>query len=431
MSLAERCKKVMPPMANRVTDLGIKSAEGCYMYTEDGRKILDFASGIAVCNLGHNYPSVVDAAVEQTKTLVHGCHNVLYYEPYVDLAEKLVEVTGGNTKVYFSNSGAEANDGAVKLAKYVTNRPAIISFKGSFHGRTIGAATLTASNSAYRRRIESSLMPNVYYLDYPYLLHTPYVYDGEHTPEAYFTQFDELFGKLVAPESVAAIIMEPVQGEGGYIVPPKDWMVYVREICDKYGIMLIYDEVQTGFGRTGKMFAQEHFGIRPDIMTCAKGIANGFPLSAVVAKAEIMDQWLPGAHGGTFGGNPIACAAANATIKVLQEGAVENGAKMGEYFMGKLEGLKEKYSCIAELRGLGLMIGMEFLDRDGKPATELTKALQKGALDNDLLLLTCGCYKNVVRFIAPLIVTEKEIDVAVSIMDKVLAENCAIFYNFS
>lgn len=422
MTLAERAKKVMPPMANRVTDLGIDHAKGCYLYTDDGREILDFASGIAVCNLGHNYPTVVEAAKKQMDKLVHGCHNLVYYEEYVKLAEKLVELAGGDRMVYFANSGAEANDGALKLAKYVTNRPAIIAFKGAFHGRTFMAATLTASNSKYRKHLESSLCPNVYHLEYPYLLHTPYPYDGEHTPKAYFTQFDELFSKLVYPYSVAAIVMEPVQGEGGYIVPPTDWMQYVREICDKYGIMLVYDEVQSGFGRTGKMFAQEHFGVRPDIMTCAKGIANGFPLSAIIAKKEVMEQWPAGAHGGTFGGNPVACAAANATIKELENGAVENGAKMGEYFKGRLLELQKKYSCIAEVRGLGLMIGVEFLDKDGNPLTELTGRLRVKALDKNLFILTCGCYKNVVRFIAPLIVTEKEIDKCISIIDEILSE---------
>lgn len=424
MTLAERCKKVMPPMANRVTDLGVVKGEGCYLYTDDGRKILDFASGIGVCNLGHNYPSVVEAAKEQMDKLIHGCHNVLYYESYVKLAEKLVELTGGNTKVYFSNSGAEAVDGAIKLAKYVTQRPAIIGFKGAFHGRTMGAATMTASNSKYRKYIETGLMNNVYYLDYPYLLHTPYPYDKEHTPEFYFKQFEELFSKLVAPDRVAAILMEPVQGEGGYVIPPKDWMVYVREVCDKYGILLIYDEIQSGFGRTGKMFAQEHFGIRPDIMTCAKGIANGLPLSAIIAKAEIMDQWPAGAHGGTFGGNPVSCAAANATIEVLENGVVDNAAKMGEYFMEKLKVIKDKYSCIAEVRGLGLMIGVELMDEEGNPATELANMIQKEALNEGLLILTCGSYKNCFRFIAPLIVGTEEIDLAVEIVDKVLDKCC-------
>lgn len=424
MTLAERCKKVMPPMADRVTDLGITKGKGCYLYTDDGREILDFASGIGVCNLGHNYDSVVEAAKKQMDNLVHGCHNVLYYESYVTLAEKLVELTGGDTKLYFANSGAEAVDGALKLAKYVSRRPAVIGFKGAFHGRTMGAATMTASNSAYRKYIETGMMNNVYHLDYPYLLHTPYPYDGEHTPEYYFKQFDELFSKLVAPDQVACILMEPVQGEGGYIIPPKDWMEYVREICDKHGIFLIYDEVQSGFGRTGKMFASEHFGIRPDIMICAKGIANGFPLSAIIAKTEIMDQWPAGAHGGTFGGNPVSCAAANATIAALENGLIENAEKMGKYFMKKLDVLKEKYTCIAEVRGLGLMIGVELMDEKGNPATQLASQVQKEALKEGLLILTCGSYKNCFRFIAPLIVTEKEIDKSIEIVDHVMENIC-------
>lgn len=422
MTLAERAKKVMPPMANRVTDLGIDHAEGCYIYTDDGRKILDFSMGIAVCNLGHNNKDVIEAAKKQMDKLVHGCHNLVYYEEYVNLAEKLVELSGKDRMVYFANSGAEANDGAIKLAKYVTNRPAIIAFKGSFHGRTFMAATLTASSSKYRKHLDSSLCPNVYHLDYPYLLHTPFKYDGEHTPEPYFTQFDELFTKLVDPYSVAAIVMEPIQGEGGYIVPPKDWMQYVRELCDRYGIMLVYDEVQSGFGRTGKMFAQEHFDVRPDIFTCAKGIANGFPLSAIIAKKEIMEQWPAGAHGGTFGGNPVACAAANATIKIMEDGALENCAKMGDYFKAKLKALQAKYPVIAEVRGLGLMLGIEFLDANGKPFTELTARLQKKALEKDLFILTCGSYKNVVRFIPPLTVTEAEINKCIEIIESILEE---------
>lgn len=422
MTLAERAKKVMPPMANRVTDLGIDHAQGCYIYTDDGRKILDFSMGIAVCNLGHNNPEVIDAAKKQMDKLVHGCHNLVYYEEYVKLAEKLTNLAGGDRMVYFANSGAEANDAAIKLAKYVTDRPAIIAFKGAFHGRTFMAATLTASSSKYRKHLDSSLCPNVYHLDYPYLLHTPYPYDGVHTPEAYFTQFDELFAKLVDPYSVAAIVMEPVQGEGGYIVPPADWIKYVRKICDQYGIMLVFDEVQSGFGRTGKMFAQEHFDVRPDIFTCAKGIANGFPLSAIIAKKEIMEKWPAGAHGGTFGGNPIACAAANATIRIMEDGALANGAKMGEYFMSRLKQLQKKYPVIAEVRGLGLMIGMEFLDENGKPLTYLTNTLQKKALEKNLFILTCGSYKNVVRFIPPLTVTEKEIDMCVEIIDNILEE---------
>ncbi len=425
MTLADRCKKVMPPMADRVTDLGITKGEGCYLYTDDGRKILDFACGIAVCNLGHNHPAVVKAAQEQIGSLIHGCHNVLYYDSYVELAEKLVELTGGDTMVYFSNSGAEANEGALKLAKYVTKRPAIIAFKNSFHGRTLGAASITASSSAYRKYYEG-LLPSIYFAEYPNLFRTPYQYDGEHCPKEYMEQFDEIFHKLVDPYSVAAIVLEPVQGEGGYIVPPVEWLQYVRKICDDYGIMLIFDEVQTGVGRTGELYAYQTFGVKPDILTSAKGLGSGFPISAVIGKKEYMQHWEKGAHGGTFGGNPVACAAAVATLKEITEGGVlENCRKMGDYFRIKLRELQQKYSdVIGEVRGIGLMNGIELVtDMDSKtPNQELTAFIQKRALEKNLLLLTCGTDKNVIRFIPPLIVTTREIDSAMAILEEIMEE---------
>lgn len=421
-TLYERCAKVMPPVGNRVTTLGITKAEGCYIYDENNRKILDFSSGIAVCNLGHNHPAVVEAAKKQMDEMVHVCHNLVYYPPYAELAEKLVELTGGDTKVYFSNSGAEANEGAMKLAKYATGRPAIISFKGSFHGRTLACATITCSNSAYRKHYEP-LMPSVYYAEYPNLYRTPYKYDDGKLPIEYKTQFDEMFKKIIDPYSVAAIIMEPVQGEGGYVVPPKEFVQFMRRLCDQYGICLIFDEIQTGFGRTGKMFAYENFGVRPDIMTCAKAIANGFPLSAVIGRAEIMDKWAAGAHGGTFGGNPVSCAAALATIHELEGGVLAHGAEMGQYFMTKLEVLQKKYSFIGDLRGLGLMIGMEIVHPEDKtPDTEITKKITAMALEKGLFILSCGCDKNVVRFIAPLIIEKEQIDTAVSILDACMSE---------
>lgn len=421
--LAERCKKVMPPMADRVTDLGVTRGEGCYLYTEDGRKVIDFASGIAVCNIGHNHPKVVAAAKEQMDKLIHGCHNVLYYEPYVTLAEKLVELTGGDKMVYFSNSGAEANEGALKLAKYVTQRPAVIAFKNSFHGRTLACASITASNSAYRKHYEG-MLPSVYFAEYPNLFRTPYkVVDGK-CPKEYMTQFDELFHKLVDPYSVAAIILEPVQGEGGYVVPPKEWLEYVRKICDEYGICLIFDEVQTGFGRTGELYAYQTLGVEPDILTSAKAIGGGFPLSAVIGKKSLMEKWAKGAHGGTFGGNPVACAASLATIEVLfEDGVLEHGKEMGEYFRAKLYELQKKFpKLIGDVRGLGLMNAMELVHDDLSPNPEAVSALQKRALEKNLLLLSCGSDKNVIRFIPPLIVTEEIIDEALLIVEEVLSE---------
>lgn len=422
-SLYERCMKVMPPVVKRATTMGVTKGEGCYLWSEDGRKILDFASGVAVCNLGHNHPKVVKAAEKQMKELIHGGHNVVYYESYVRLAERLVELTGGDTMVYFSNSGAEANEGAIKLAKYVTKRPGIIAFRGSFHGRTLATTSLTSSSSAYRKNYEG-LLPSVYFAEYPYLYRTPYEMKDGKCPKEYFEQFENIFHTLIDPSMVAAIMMEPVQGEGGYIVPDKEFVQYVREICDKYGILLIFDEVQSGMGRTGKLFAYEHFGVKPDILTSAKGIANGFPLSAVIGKKEIMEQWPAGAHGGTFGGNPVACAAANAVLDELTDGGMlDNAAKMGDYFKEKLFALQKKYpSVIGDVRGLGLMLAMEMVHPDKTPDADITTAIRTKALEKGLLLLGCGTNHNIVRFIAPTIVTEKEIDIAINIIDECLKE---------
>ncbi len=422
-SLYERCMKVMPPVVKRATTMGVTKGEGCYQWSEDGRKILDFASGVAVCNLGHNHPKVVEAAEKQMKELIHGGHNVVYYESYVRLAERLVELTGGDTMVYFSNSGAEANEGAIKLAKYVTKRPGIIAFRGSFHGRTLATTSLTSSSSAYRKNYEG-LLPSVYFAEYPYLYRTPYEMKDGKCPKEYFEQFENIFHTLIDPSMVAAIMMEPVQGEGGYIVPDKEFVQYVREICDKYGILLIFDEVQSGMGRTGKLFAYEHFGVKPDILTSAKGIANGFPLSAVIGKKEIMEQWPAGAHGGTFGGNPVACAAANAVLDELTDGGMlDNAAKMGDYFKEKLFALQKKYpSVIGDVRGLGLMLAMEMVHPDKTPDADITTAIRTKALEKGLLLLGCGTNHNIVRFIAPTIVTEKEIDIAINIIDECLKE---------
>lgn len=406
MSIYERCQKVMPAVANRATTLGVVDGEGCYVITEDGRKVLDFASGVAVNNLGFKNPEVVQAIREQLETMIHVGHNVVYNESYVKLAEKLVELTGGDTKVYFSNSGAEANDGAMKLAKYVTKRPGIIAFRNSFHGRTIGSLSITGSNSGYRKYYEP-LMPAVYWADYNDL-----------------EQFDAIFEKLIAPECVAAIIVEPVQGEGGYVVPKPEFLKGLRKICDDHGIMLIFDEVQTGIGRTGELYAYQTFGVKPDILTSAKALGGGVPLSAIIAKKEIMDQWPAGAHGGTFGGNPLACAAGLKTLEIIErDHLLDNCKKQGAYFLDKLKELQAKYPArIKEVRGVGLMVAMELCDEAGKPDAKLTAAIKAGALEKDLLLLTCGSDHNVVRFIAPLIVGKEEIDKAMDIIAGVFEE---------
>lgn len=423
MTQAERLQNLMPPMAlHSDTTPCVVRGEGCYLYTEDGRKILDFASGIATNALGHCHPKVVAAAEKQLHTLVHAGHNILYYEPYTTLVEKLVEKTGNKYMVYFSNSGAEANEGAMKLAKYATQRPVIISMKNAFHGRTMATATITTSNAAYRKNYEP-MMPSVYFAEYPYLFRTPYKMEDGKCPKEYMTQFDDIFKKIVDPSMVAAIMMEPIQGEGGYVVPPVEWLQYVRDLCDKHGIMLIFDEVQTGFGRTGNLYAWQTLGVEPDIFTSAKALAGGLPLSAVFGKKEIMEKWAKGAHGGTFGGNPVACAASLAVMEELYEGGVlENCRKMGEVVRAKMHELQKKYNVIGDVRGVGLMNAMEFVKPENNdPDGALCAAVQAEALKRDLLLLNCGADHNNIRLIPPLNVDEATLDTAFQIIDASIA----------
>ena len=428
MTLAERCKAVQPPMALHGPGTPcVVRGEGFYLYTEDNRKILDFSAGIAVNALGHCHPAVVAAAEKQLHTLVHACHNILYYEPYTTLAEKLVEKTGNKYKVYFSNSGAEANEAAMKLAKYATRRNVIISMKNAFHGRTMACATVTTSSANYRKYYEP-MMPSVYFAEYPNLYRTPYKMVDGKCPKEYMTQFDDIFHKIVDPSLVAAIIMEPIQGEGGYIVPPVEWLQYVRKMCDEHGIMLIFDEVQSGFGRTGNLYAWQTLGVEPDIFTSAKAIGGGLPLSAVFGKKDIMDKWAAGAHGGTFGGNPVSCAVSLAVLHEFYEGGVlENCRKMGEIERKYMHDLQKKYPVIGDVRGVGLMNAMEFveLDEDHTPDGALCSAVLANALKHDLLLLACGSDHNIIRVIPPLNIDEPTLKKAFEILDESIAEALA------
>jgi 4-aminobutyrate aminotransferase len=395
----------------------VVEAHGSYVVAEDGKQYLDFAAGVAVCNLGHNHPEIVAAIRSQLEQLVHGGHNVVYYEPYVALAEKLVELTGGDTMVYLANSGAEANEGAIKLAKYVTGRPGILAFLGGFHGRTLGTISITTSNSSFRKKYEP-LLPSVYFAEYPYCYRCPFGAKPESCSHECTVQFGRLFDHLADPSQIAAVIIEPVAGEGGYIVPPPEFMHSLRDICEKEGILLIFDEIQTGFGRTGKMFAYEHLGFRPDILTCAKGIANGLPLSAVIGRRELMANWPAGAHGGTYGGNPLACAAALKVIELLQGGALENAARMGDYLFNKLRALQSHYPVMGDVRGLGLMIGVEFVDGKGTPNGSFAHDLLDYCLEQGLILLSCGPHKQVIRFICPTTVERCDIDRALTVFEE-------------
>lgn len=418
-TLFERAQKVLPPAASRATKLGIVRAEGCWVYDEEGRAYLDFASGVAVTNTGHNHPHVVRRAVEQLQNMIHVGHNVVYYESYVQLAEKLVELTGGDTKVFFSNSGTEANEGAMKLAQYVTGRPEFIAFQHSFHGRTLGSLSVTSSSAAYRRMYESSLR-RVYFARFPKPVPGA---DPAAAVQGSLESLYELLELQVNPDRVAAMIVEPVQGEGGYVIPPVEFLQSLREICDKHGILLIFDEVQTGFGRTGNMFAYQTFSVKPDILTLGKGIASGFPLSAVVARKDLMDQWPAGAHGGTFGGNPVSCAAALATIELLEDGLIENARKMGSYIMEKLRDSLRSFDVVYDVRGLGLMVAIEFRDPDShRPLPGLVKEILSRCEQGGLILLACGVEKTVIRLIPPLIVTHREIDRAVEILTEAVEE---------
>lgn len=420
--LLESAKRHLSPALSKTTQLVMERGEGPYVYTADGKRYLDFVSGIAVCSLGHCHPRVVEAAKKQVDKLIHGSFNLGYYPSALELAVKLAEVTPGNLDMFFfSNSGAEAVEGALKLARWNTRRPVFIAYRGSFHGRTFGALSMTASNASYRERY-APFLPTVYHMPYPYCFRCPYNAKPETCDLECFKEYDGLFHYVTAPSDVAAILIEPVQGEGGYIVPPVRYIKALKDLCEKNGILLIFDEVQTGFGRTGKMFATEHFGVVPDIMCLGKAIASGFPLSAVAASPELMGNWAPGAHGGTFGANPVSCAAAVATLDVFKEEKVlENCARMGKYFRDKLNELKARYPLIGDVRGLGMMLAVEIVGGRGNPNPDATKKVTEFCLENGLLFFICGTYKNCIRFMTPLNIGEEVIDEGLGIFEKALA----------
>ncbi|MCH4172286.1 MAG: aminotransferase class III-fold pyridoxal phosphate-dependent enzyme [Lactobacillus sp.] len=418
-SLYERSLKVLPPVAQRATKLGIVRGSGLHLTDEAGVDYLDFAAGVGVVNCGHNNPQVVAAVDAQLHELIHGGHNVVYYPSYIQLAEKMTQRLGGDYKVYFSNSGAEANEGAVKLAMQVTHRDGVIAFTGSFHGRTMLTTSMTASGAIYHENYQG-MLPPVYHVDFPDIYNTDLTADQES--DRCIQQLRQLFKTTIAADQVACIVVEPVQGEGGYIPAPKVFLEKLQAICQAQGILLIFDEVQSGYGRTGTWFAFEQYGVTPDILTAAKGIANGLPLSAVLAKSALMDQWTPGTHGGTFGGNPLACAAGCAVLDIMDADFLAHVRQTGAYFMAKLQTLQGQYPMIKDVRGLGLMIGLQFKDYGGLLAPELVAKVVAKALDHHLILLTCGVSHEVIRFIPPLVVTETEIDQAYGILATSLAE---------
>ena len=411
-----------PSMAKDHPNLPVVKEEGCYYWGADGRKYLDFTSGIAVTNTGHRHPKIVQSIKDAADSLVHGPSGVIMYDSILNLSEQLSEVLPGDLGCFFfANSGTEAIEGALKLAKFVTERPYVISFTGCFHGRSMGALGVTTSKSKYRKFLQPSHLS--YQIPYADVKAVPV---GED-PEVYCVKqlekdFKKLFKHQVTPEEVAAVILEPVLGEGGYIIPPKAWVKKIREICDEHGILLIFDEVQTGFGRTGEWFAAQYFDVTPDIMAIAKGIASGLPLSATVASKELMQKWPIGSHGTTFGGNPIACSVALTTLEILkEENLIENSKVVGAYAREQLLALKAKYPIISDVRSAGLMIGIEISNPetgavDGKAVGEILDY----ALEEGVLFYLCGNEGEVIRMIPPLTVTKEQIDDGLQMLERAI-----------
>ncbi|HEX9043454.1 MAG TPA: aminotransferase class III-fold pyridoxal phosphate-dependent enzyme [Candidatus Limnocylindrales bacterium] len=420
-------RSVVAPVWSRITNLVVDHGEGSWLYTTDGERYLDYSAGIGVTSTGHAHPRVVAAIQAQAAKLLHGQQNIVYHEPGLRLHERLRHVLPGDGwGAFLSNSGAEAVEASVKLARVGTGRPVIMAFRYGYHGRTAQTMALTTAKDVYRGHFEP-LPGSVYHTPYPYCYRAP---GGPHDPSACTCDWEEqlelTFHQLIYPEHVAGIIIEPVLGEGGYIVPPPTFLPRLREITRRHGILLIADEVQTGFGRTGEFFAVQHWGVEPDIVVMAKGIASGLPLSGILAKRDLLDRLPPGSHGGTYGGNVVACAAANATLDVIRdEDLVGNARERGRQFLAGLRAIGARYAGVGDVRGLGLMLALEFVkpgEGDGRvPNPELTKRVQAEAFKRKLIVLTAGTYVNVVRIIPPLVTTADEVDLALSILDESLA----------
>jgi 4-aminobutyrate aminotransferase len=412
--------KYISPSYTRSYPLVAKHGRGMYIEDVDGNEFLDFSAGIAVCSTGHCHPEVVAAIQRQAAELIHMSGTDFYYDLMVSFAEQLSQVapTPGPHRVYYGNSGTEAIEAAIKLARYHTGRQFIVGFYNAFHGRTFGALSLTSSKVTQRQRF-APLVPGFFHTTYPDPYHPPH--GTADVTAACLEDLDRLFRTTTPPEEVAAIFIEPVQGEGGYIVPPREFVQELRRICTRHGILFVADEVQSGCGRTGKMWAIEHFGVEPDIVCMAKGIASGMPLGVTLARAEIMD-WTPGAHASTFGGNPVVLAAAAATLKLLEGGLVRNAAEIGEHLLRRLRRWPETHRIVGNVRGLGLMIGVEIVS-DQKKRTrdhDTRERIVELAFHKGLLLLGCG--PNTVRIMPPLICTREEADTAADLLEQCITE---------
>ncbi len=421
--LTERRNRHVPRGVANLNPLFIAKAEGALLTDVDGREYIDFAGGIGVNNVGHRHPQVLAAITEQLQAYVHPCFHVMMYEPYVQLAERLNQIVPcrGEKKTMFVNSGAESVENAVKIARYHTRRAGVVCFDNAFHGRTLLTMTLTSKVRPYKLHL-GALAPAVFRAHFPYCYRCPWglTYPSCQVAcgEEYFE--GDFFKHHVDPEEVAAIILEPVQGEGGFITPPPEYLGQIRRVCDRHGILLIVDEVQTGFGRTGKLFASEHFGVEADIVTSAKSLAGGLPLGAVTGTAKIMDSVHPGGLGGTYGGNPLACRAALAVLEVIEkEGLLARAEKLGRQVREELLGLYRRCEIIGEVRGLGAMLAFELVkDRASKkPATEEAKKLTAFCREHGLIILDCGTLGNNIRTLMPLTITPDQLAKGFRILD--------------
>ncbi|MEP9410950.1 MAG: acetyl ornithine aminotransferase family protein [Candidatus Brocadia sp.] len=419
----EKEKKFVSPSSTKGYPLVVKSAKGMVVTDVDDNTFLDFTAGVAVCNIGHNHDQVISSISGQANVLIHMSGADFYNPLHIELAEKLSAICPGHhtKKVFFGNSGAESVEAAFKLARYHTKRSIVIAFYNAFHGRTMGALSLTASKLNQRKHF-LPLVPEVIHIPYAYCYRCHYGLTPDNCNMACVTWIrEELFKTKVPPEDVAAIFVEIVQGEGGYVVPPKGFHAALYQLTRDYDILYVADEVQSGMGRTGRMFACEHFDIIPDIITLAKGIASGLPLSATVAREEIMN-WVPGSHASTFGGNPISCQAALTTIRLLEDGLIDNAARQGAYMIQELKKLEHAYPIIGDVRGLGLMLAVEIVkDKETKAyGVEDRDRIILKAFSKGLLLLGCG--RSAIRFCPPLVVSKNDIDIALQIVEECIKE---------
>jgi len=416
----KRRESLLSPVWTNLTGVVPKKGEGIYLFDENGERYIDFTSGIGVINTGHCHAKVVSAIQEQANQLLFAQMNCALNPKAIELAEKLDEITPDNlNSFFFSNSGAEATESAVKLAKASTGRDNIIVMQGSFHGRTHLSMAMTTSKTIYRKNY-GPLPSGIFVTPFPYAFMLGW--SEEESVDFCKKQLDLVLNGQTAPEETAAIIIEPVLGEGGYVPVPITFLKHLRTVCDKHGILLIIDEVQSGFGRTGRMFCFEHFDVQPDILVMAKGLGSGMPISAIGANKSLMEKWPPGSHGGTYGGgSSVAAAAAIATIDALrQEDLIKNSQERGEQLRSELRALQEDFAFLGDVRGLGLMVACEIIDGESGPDPVTTQKIIDKCIDQKLWLLTCGTYKNVIRWIPPLIVTKSQIDNAILIFKDVL-----------